>query len=89
MPGLLLVIGLLGTFVGLGIALNKASEILQQAQGAGMDQAMGNLMGMMEGLGTKFKTSTWGIIGFLLFKAWATKNGFDEECIKNYFFPAE
>ena len=82
MPGLLLIIGLLGTFLGLGIALNKASIILQQAQGSGMDQAMENLMGMMQGLGTKFKTSTWGIIGFLSFKAWSTKNGYEERRLR-------
>jgi hypothetical protein len=29
MPGLLLIIGLLGTFLGLGLALDKASTILQ------------------------------------------------------------
>lgn len=84
MPGILLVIGLLGTFLGLGIALNKASDILQQAQNLGVndDQMIHNLMGMMEGLGTKFKTSTWGIIGFLGLKAWATKNGFDERRLR-------
>lgn len=82
MPGLLLVIGLLGTFIGLGISLNKASIILQNAQSAGMDQAMSNLMSMMQGLGTKFKTSTWGIVGFLLLKSWAAKNGFEERRLR-------
>lgn len=82
MPGLLLIFGLLGTFLGLGIALDKASEILQHAQISGMDQAMKNLMGMMDGLGTKFKTSTWGIIGFLSLKAWATINNFDERRLR-------
>ena len=86
MPGILLIIGLLGTFLGLGIALDKASEILQHVQTAGMDNAMNNLMGMMEGIGAKFKTSTWGILGFLAFKSWATINRFEERrlawCIK-------
>jgi predicted nucleic acid-binding Zn-ribbon protein len=82
MPGILLVIGLLGTFLGLGIALDKASTILQHAQSSGMDQAIGNLMGMMEGLGTKFKTSTWGILGFLTFKAWATINNYEERRLR-------
>lgn len=59
MPGILLILGLLGTFLGLSMALNKASSILIDANSAaGMDSAMSNLMGMMEGLGTKFKTST-------------------------------
>lgn len=78
MPGILLIVGLLGTFLGLGIALNKASDILIDANSAGMDDAMANLMGMMEGLGTKFKTSTWGIIAFLLLKAWSSVKGYDE-----------
>lgn len=84
MPGILLVIGLLGTFLGLGIALNKASNILHHTQSSGMDmgQAVNNLMSMMEGLGSKFKTSTWGIISFLAFKAWAIKNGFNERRLR-------
>ncbi|MDE3735939.1 hypothetical protein PSH28_04985 [Pseudomonas resinovorans] len=83
MPGILLILGLLGTFLGLGIALNKASTILVEANaGGGMDSAMTNLMGMMEGLGTKFKTSTWGIIAFLLLKAWAAKNGYEERRLR-------
>ncbi len=83
MPGILLILGLLGTFLGLGIALNKASTILVEANaGGGMDSAMANLMGMMEGLGTKFKTSTWGIVAFLLLKAWAAKNGYEERRLR-------
>lgn len=87
MPGILLIIGLLGTFLGLGLALNKASTILVGANsGAGMDDAMVNLMGMMQGLGTKFKTSTWGILAFLALKSWSAANGYEERrlrwCIK-------
>lgn len=82
MPGILLVIGLLGTFLGLGIALNKASLILMDASVSGMDDAMSNLMAMMQGLGTKFKTSTWGIIAFLGLKFWTSYNGFDEHRLR-------
>jgi len=83
MPGILLILGLLGTFLGLGIALNKASTILVEASaGGGMDNAMTNLMGMMEGLGTKFKTSTWGILAFLLLKAYAASNGYEERRLR-------
>jgi len=82
MPGLLLIIGLLGTFLGLGLALNKASEILANAKTAGMDSAMSNMMEMMQGLGTKFKTSTWGIMGFLIFKAWVSRNGFEDSRLR-------
>ncbi len=82
MPGILLILGLLGTFLGLGIALNKASDILIDANAAGMDNAMSNLMGMMEGLGTKFKTSTWGIIAYLFLKACSAGLGYDEKRLR-------
>jgi hypothetical protein len=88
MPGLLLIIGLLGTFLGLGMALDKASAILQSSGNSvgAMDDSMQNLMSMMQGLGTKFKTSTWGIIAFILLKLWESSNGFEDRrlnwCIK-------
>jgi len=82
MPGILLILGLLGTFLGLGIALNKASDILIDANSAGMDNAMSNLMGMMEGLGTKFKTSTWGIMAYLILKASAAGLRYDEKRLR-------
>jgi len=82
MPGMLLVIGLLGTFLGLGLALNKASSILGQANamsaGAAAD-SMSHLMGLLQGLGTKFKTSTWGITGFVLLKIWSEAMRYDEK----------
>ncbi|PJK14088.1 hypothetical protein CO613_06760 [Lysobacteraceae bacterium NML07-0707] len=67
MPGMLLVIGLLGTFLGLGLALNSASSALQSS-GEGVGAMSGDMMTMLQGLGTKFKTSTWGIIGYILLK---------------------
>ncbi|MGB5905866.1 MAG: hypothetical protein WBG87_00390 [Stenotrophomonas maltophilia] len=68
-PGLLLIFGLLGTFVGLGIALDSASAILSNANAQNaLDGGMNDLLEMMGGLGTKFRTSTWGILGFLLVK---------------------
>lgn len=79
MPGIVLIIGLLGTFIGLGLALDKASIILSSADMNNVDSSMGQLMGMMEGLGTKFKTSTWGLIAFLLLKALSSKNNFEEK----------
>ena len=87
MPGILLVIGLLGTFVGIGIALNKAAGILNLAQSDdGAVRAIKDMLPMLNGLGTKFKTSTWGIIGFLAFKTWHSRYGTEEArlswCIK-------
>lgn len=81
-PGILLILGLLGTFVGLGVALNKASIILTEASSADIGDSLSNLISMMSGLGTKFKTSTWGILSFLLFKTWASYNDFDERRLR-------
>lgn len=70
-PGMLLIIGLLGTFLGLGLALNHASNILGQPDAmsaSGAASSMHDLLGMLKGLGTKFKTSTWGILGFIALK---------------------
>ena len=79
MPGMILIIGLLGTFLGLGLALDKASGILTGANAmSNMDASMTQLMGMMEGLGTKFKTSTWGLLAFILLKVILSKNGYEE-----------
>jgi len=82
MPGMLLVVGLLGTFLGLGLALNHASSILGHANladpGAAAD-SMQNLLGLLQGLGTKFKTSTWGILGFVFLKIWSEFTRFDEK----------
>lgn len=77
MPSMLLVIGLLGTFLGLGLALNHASTILGQSNA--LADSMGDLLGLLQGLGTKFKTSTWGIMGFLLLKIWSEVTRFDEK----------
>lgn len=82
MPGLILVIGLLGTFIGLGLALDKASSILSNADASAMDSSMTQLMGMLEGLGAKFKTSTWGLLAFLLLKPIMAKNGYEERRLK-------
>lgn len=79
MPGILLILGLLGTFIGLGLALNNASALLTQASSASgdLDGMMLRLMDMLQGLGAKFKSSTWGICAFLLLRAGAAANGFD------------
>ncbi|CAM4045569.1 hypothetical protein PSAR109036_06105 [Psychrobacter arenosus] len=79
MPSMLLIVGLLGTFLGLGIALNKASTVLAMADTAGMDSAMTQLMGLMDGLGAKFKTSTWGILCFIILNLLFNTFGFQEK----------
>jgi len=75
MPGILLIIGLLGTFLGLGIVLNEASGALGSEN---LEDSMMQLSGMMDGLGTKFKASIWGIIGFLTLKIFITVYGHEE-----------
>ncbi|WP_343737569.1 hypothetical protein [Achromobacter sp.] len=72
MPGLLLIVGLLGTFLGLGLALDKASSILQGSDDSmkAMSGSLAELTGMMKDLGAKFKTSTWGIVAFITIKLW-------------------
>jgi methyl-accepting chemotaxis protein len=40
---------------------------------------MQELLGMLQGLGTKFKTSTWGILGFISLKAVSELTRFDEK----------
>ena len=83
MPGMILIIGLLGTFLGLGLALDKASSILTAANAvSNMDDSMTQLMGMLEGLGTKFKTSTWGLLAFILLKVILSKNGYEERRLR-------
>lgn len=82
MPSMLLVMGLLGTFLGLGMSLNHASSILGQhdaISASGQADSMKHLMEMMQGLGVKFKASTWGIAFFLLLKVWSSLTGFDEK----------
>lgn len=79
MPSMLLVLGLLGTFIGLGIALNSASDVLAHANTSGMDNAMANLMSLMEGLGAKFKTSTWGLLCFITLNILFNVIGFKEK----------
>lgn len=80
MPGMLLIVGLLGTFIGLGLALDKASSILGASNAmdaAGAADGLQNMLGMLKGLGTKFKTSTWGIAGFILLKVWSEASNFE------------
>jgi ABC-type transporter Mla subunit MlaD len=82
MPGMLLMVGLLGTFIGLGVALNHASEILGQSNALAAGNAansMQDLLGLLQGLGTKFKTSTWGILGFIILKIWSETTRFDDK----------
>jgi methyl-accepting chemotaxis protein len=89
-PGILLILGLLGTFLGLGVALNDAADLLANPPGdsGAMSGTMSGLTHMMSGLGTKFKTSAWGIIAFLSLKAWFACLNFDDKrlawCVERF-----
>ncbi|MBO0932018.1 hypothetical protein [Fibrella aquatilis] len=64
LPGIFLIVGLLGTFISLGISLTKLSPAIDK-----MD--IGDPSGIkevLEALGTKFKTSIWGILFNLIFR---------------------
>lgn len=82
MPGTILIVGLLGTFIGLGLALNHASTILSSADMNDMSNSMGQLMAMLEGLGAKFKTSTWGLLAFLLLKTLLGRNDYEHRRLR-------
>ena len=73
LPGLLLVFGLLGTFIGLGLALVEAAGALAPGQ-----DALNSLTPIMNSLGSKFKTSTWGILAFLVLKVWFMLKPYEE-----------
>lgn len=80
MPSILLTIGLLGTFIGLGIALDKASSILSETNAIdNTDNQMIQLMAMLDGLGAKFKTSTWGLTAFIVLKFSLSAIGYESK----------
>lgn len=78
LPSLLLVFGLLGTFIGLGLALTEAAGVLSAGPQGGGNQ-LDNLTSIMGSLGSKFKTSTWGILAFLSLKVWFMLHPYDEQ----------
>ncbi|NYE59967.1 hypothetical protein FHW58_001119 [Duganella sp. 1224] len=78
LPSLLLVFGLLGTFIGLGLALTEAASVLNNSQHAAGANPLDNLTPIMNSLGSKFKTSTWGIMAFLTLKLWFMRNPYEE-----------
>ena len=72
-PGIILLIGLLGTFSSLARAINEAAAGLQAAQadqlGASGVGAMRHLSGLLDNMGTKFQTSILGIVLSILTRA--------------------
>jgi len=75
MPGVLIVVGLVGTFVGLSVAITQAGEAIRtqplvavgfDAIGARPTSSLDKLLPVLAGMGVKFKSSIWGI-SFSLF----------------------
>ena len=79
LPSILIILGLLGTFIGLGIALKYAGIALDHSEGAiiGIDDTIKGLTEMVKSLGAKFKTSAWGILGYLLTRSFYSIFGFE------------
>ena len=68
LPSMLLVIGLLGTFLGVGFSLDTAAGILSNKGDEPM-ALLQKMMPMLDGMGALFKSSIYGIIFFFLFSA--------------------
>lgn len=66
-PGVLLVMGLLGTFVGLGLAIQEAAGVLSRNTEDAHELAsrVRTLSGILRDMGLKFKSSILGIAGHL------------------------
>lgn len=74
LPSMLLVIGLLGTFLGVGVALDSAADVLGNTN-AKPEKLLSDMLPMLDGLGALFKSSVYGIIFFFLFSLWRSKFG--------------
>lgn len=81
LPSMLLVVGLMGTFLGVGVALNDAAGVLKNSERPPMEMLQ-EMVSMLDGLGALFKSSIYGIIGFFLFTLWRNKWGTDEKRFK-------
>ncbi|GAB1366036.1 hypothetical protein MASR1M36_09070 [Candidatus Cloacimonadaceae bacterium] len=91
LPGILLTMGLLGTFIGLAQSIGHAAQTIalsaDQISTAGsstssLEEAMVGMLSLMQGMGTQFKTSIWGIIGFLTLKIINNRIDFERNRIK-------
>lgn len=81
LPSTLLVVGLLGTFLGIGIALDAAAGVLGNREGD-PSKLISEMLPMLDGMGTQFKSSIYGIVASLLFTFWRSKYGREKERVK-------
>jgi hypothetical protein len=87
LPSTLLVVGLLGTFLGVGMALDDAAGAIASTSASdvsveAMQSLVDNMKGMIEGMGAQFKSSIYGIIASLLFTFWRSKYGSEQERVR-------
>lgn len=66
LPSIVILVGLIFTFAGLGTAIHEAAR-----QGAGGDP--NQLLRVLEPLGYKFQTSVWAILGSLVVRAFVSR----------------
>lgn len=76
--GFALIIGLLGTFIGIGLAIQDASKVIMSLNDSLADSSttsasnivgsVGRLSPVLSDIGTKFKVSAWGIICHILIR---------------------
>jgi hypothetical protein len=67
-PSVFLMIGLLGTFINLGVALNHLGDALSHNKAGDIKAVTDDINDVLRSLGTKFKTSIWGILANLVFR---------------------
>ncbi len=87
LPSVLLVVGLLGTFLGVGMALDDAAGAIASTSASdvsaeSMKSLVENMKGMIEGMGAQFKSSIYGIIASLFFTFWRSKYGSEKDRVK-------
>ncbi len=83
-PGFALVLGLLGTFLGIGLAIQGAGNILAEmnsnaTSATDMRQTIGNLSPMLAEIGLKFKSSAWWILVHIALRIAIPAFGIDEK----------
>ncbi|MEG1567627.1 MAG: hypothetical protein RR347_08085 [Anaerovoracaceae bacterium] len=83
-PGFALVLGLLGTFLGIGLAIQGAGQILADmnsnaTSATDMRQTIGHLSPMLAEIGLKFKSSAWGILAHIFLRFSIPAFGIEEK----------
>ena len=89
-PGFALVLGLLGTFLGIGLAIQGAGHILADLNTNASDatdirKTIGNLSPMLAEIGLKFKSSAWGIITHIFLRVAIPAFGIEEKRLHEIF----